>query len=166
MKSLKYISTDTPAGDFHIIMDTSDVALASGFGSLEPLVTRLSPMPNGFTLSVVRGHEYERLIKLYFAGEKDALKAIQYHQVGSDFQDSVWNAIAKIPYGDVVTYKELAVNAGHSGAVRAIGSTCGSNRLVLLVPCHRVVRSDGGIGEYVYGTRIKQVLLEGEGYPV
>ena len=162
MQTLRYISAKTPTGDFHIIFNSSEVALASGFGSLEALSKRLPGDIGGFTLSVAKGHEYERLVSLYFTGDRDSLKSIPYLQTGSDFQESIWSAMEKIPYGEVSTYKELAASAGYPGAVRAVGTTCGSNRLVLLIPCHRIVRSDGQVGEYVYGRSIKQYLLDME----
>lgn len=63
-----------------------------------------------------------------------------------------------------MTYAELAGAADSPGAARAAGSACAENRIALFVPCHRIVRSDGSIGEYFYGSQVKQVLLAHEGW--
>lgn len=66
-------------------------------------------------------------------------------------------------FGNTLTYKQLAENINNLDAVRAVGTACGLNLLLLLVPCHRILSSDGGLGGYVYGLDIKQKLLELEG---
>ena len=82
---------------------------------------------------------------------------------GTAFQQSVWEALRAIPPGETRTYKDIAAAVGRPGAVRAAGSACGDNVLAVLVPCHRVLRSDGGLGGYAYGLARKEKLLEREG---
>lgn len=82
---------------------------------------------------------------------------------GTDFQQSVWSALRAIPCGQTRTYAQLAAAAGRPAAVRAAGSANGANPVAVLVPCHRVVRSDGALGGYAYGPEIKRALLEREG---
>ena len=81
---------------------------------------------------------------------------------GTAFQQAVWGALCAIPAGETRSYAELAVAAGKPKAVRAAGSANGANPVAVLVPCHRVIRTDGGIGGYAYGTAIKQELLRRE----
>ncbi|MGB7374044.1 bifunctional transcriptional activator/DNA repair enzyme AdaA [Pontixanthobacter sp.] len=81
---------------------------------------------------------------------------------GTAFQEAVWQALRTIPPGETRTYAQIAAAAGHPGAVRAAGSANGANAVAVLIPCHRVVRSDGSLGGYAYGTAIKQALLERE----
>lgn len=81
---------------------------------------------------------------------------------GTAFQQAVWDALRAIPPGETRTYKEIAESVGRPGAVRAAGSACGDNVLALLIPCHRVLRSDGGLGGYAYGLERKEKLLERE----
>jgi AraC family transcriptional regulator of adaptative response/methylated-DNA-[protein]-cysteine methyltransferase len=81
---------------------------------------------------------------------------------GTAFQLRVWRELTRIPRGETVTYAELARRVGAPGAVRAVGSACGANPAALVVPCHRVVRSDGGLGGYRWGVERKRVLLEVE----
>ncbi|MCX6967053.1 MAG: MGMT family protein [Verrucomicrobia bacterium] len=76
----------------------------------------------------------------------------------SPFRQRVWEAIRRIPFGATVTYRELAVQIGHPQAARAVGSACAANRLLLAVPCHRVVASRG-LGGFALGLEWKRKLL-------
>jgi methylated-DNA-[protein]-cysteine S-methyltransferase len=82
----------------------------------------------------------------------------------ADFHVEVWHACRQVPYGRTVSYRELAARAGRPGAARAVGTAMRGNRFPLVVPCHRVLRSDGGLGGYSGpgGTAFKQRLLEME----
>ncbi|MCB2051598.1 MAG: methylated-DNA--[protein]-cysteine S-methyltransferase [Novosphingobium sp.] len=81
---------------------------------------------------------------------------------GTAFQEAVWRALQAIPAGETRTYAEIAAAAGNPRAVRAAGSANGANNVAVLIPCHRVVRSDGALGGYAYGTTIKSELLRRE----
>lgn len=81
---------------------------------------------------------------------------------GTAFQESVWQALRRIPPGETRSYAEIAAAVGRPGAVRATGSANGANNVAVLIPCHRVIRSDGTLGGYAYGLEIKQALLERE----
>ncbi len=81
---------------------------------------------------------------------------------GTAFQEAVWQALKAIPAGETRSYAELAAAAGRPGAVRAAGTACGSNPLAVVVPCHRITRSDGGLGGYAYGVERKRALLDRE----
>ncbi|MGD2157250.1 MAG: bifunctional DNA-binding transcriptional regulator/O6-methylguanine-DNA methyltransferase Ada [Anaerolineales bacterium] len=78
------------------------------------------------------------------------------------FQKRVWQALQEIPYGSTCTYKELAAAIGQPTASRAVAGACAANPTALLIPCHRAIRSDGGLGGYRWGIERKQALLEGE----
>ncbi|MES2494209.1 MAG: methylated-DNA--[protein]-cysteine S-methyltransferase [Pseudomonadota bacterium] len=82
---------------------------------------------------------------------------------GTAFQEAVWRELQRIPPGQTRTYAQIAAAVGKPGAVRAAGSANGANNVAVLIPCHRVVRTDGTMGGYAYGTAIKQALLEREG---
>lgn len=81
---------------------------------------------------------------------------------GSTFQLSVWNHLQSIPAGSVASYKDVAQAIGSPGAVRAVGTACGANPIAVIIPCHRVIRSDGKMGEYRWGLELKNKLLERE----
>lgn len=107
----------------------------------------------------------------YFAGVPEGFGAIALAPEGTAFQQRVWAALRTVPWGSVVTYGELAVmagrtGAGRSGAARATGGACGANPIPLIIPCHRVVRSGGGLGGYSGGDGVKQALLRLEGRSV
>jgi methylated-DNA-[protein]-cysteine S-methyltransferase len=163
MSMLHVITTSTPVGEFHMIIDQKDVVRASGFGNVDDLVLRLPPSLRSAGTTASSSHAYSKHIQDYFAGDKDALRRIVYEQDGSDFQRQVWQAIAQVDHGKTVSYKQLAEAAGNAPAIRAAGTICGLNRLILLVPCHRILKSDGSIGSYLYGPAIKEFLLKHEG---
>ena len=81
---------------------------------------------------------------------------------GTAFQEAVWQELRKIPEGETRSYSDIAAAIGRPKAVRAVGSANGANHVAVLIPCHRVVRSDGTMGGYAYGLEIKQRLLEKE----
>ena len=81
---------------------------------------------------------------------------------GTAFQERIWQELRRIPPGETRSYAELAAAAGHPNAVRAAGSANGANSVAVLIPCHRVVRSDGSLGGYAYGEAIKRELLARE----
>lgn len=81
---------------------------------------------------------------------------------GTAFQEAVWRELRAIPPGETRSYAEIAAAAGNPKAVRAAGSANGANNVAVLIPCHRVIRSDGSLGGYAYGLEIKRKLLERE----
>ncbi|WJY24670.1 methylated-DNA--[protein]-cysteine S-methyltransferase [Alteriqipengyuania flavescens] len=81
---------------------------------------------------------------------------------GTVFQQRVWQALREIPAGETRSYGELAAALGNPKASRAVGGANGANNIAVLIPCHRVIAADGGLGGYAYGTKIKRELLERE----
>lgn len=104
-------------------------------------------------------HHYLDLVQQYFAGETEALDQIGIQLRVSNFQRSVLQAMRQVKFGQTVSYSELAQRAGFPKAVRAVASTCRRNPLPLIIPCHRVIRHDGQIGQYAFGAELKQQLL-------
>jgi O-6-methylguanine DNA methyltransferase len=98
----------------------------------------------------------------YFAGQRREFE-LQLAPVGTDFQLKVWRALREIPYGAVRNYADIARAIGQPKATRAVGQANGSNPLPIVVPCHRVLASDGRIGGYSGGLDIKHRLLALEG---
>jgi AraC family transcriptional regulator of adaptative response/methylated-DNA-[protein]-cysteine methyltransferase len=88
--------------------------------------------------------------------------AIPLDVQGTAFQEAVWQELRRIPPGETRSYSEIAAAVGKPNAVRAAGSANGANNVAVLIPCHRVVRSDGSLGGYAYGLEIKQLLLDRE----
>jgi O-6-methylguanine DNA methyltransferase len=78
---------------------------------------------------------------------------------GTPFQKRVWSALARIPYGQTRSYKEIARAIGHPRAFRAVGNANGQNSMPLIIPCHRVIESNGGLGGFGHGVQVKKELL-------
>ena len=101
------------------------------------------------------------LLKDYFDGEINAINTIKVSQPGAPFSQSAWKAMRKVR--GTISYAELAERTGSPAAVRAAGSACAKNAIVLVVPCHRIVRTGGNLGNYAYGLNKKEWLLRHEG---
>ena len=100
----------------------------------------------------------------YFDGSRPDFDLPLDIDTGSDFQRRIWQTIADIPRGEVLSYAEVAMRAGFPNAFRAVGSACGANPVALVVPCHRVVASGGRLGGYGGGLDMKVWLLRHEGF--
>lgn len=96
----------------------------------------------------------------YFMGKRTVFDVPLDLSHGTDFQIKVWQALCQIPYGQTISYKELAQNVGKPTAYRACANANGKNLISLIVPCHRVIALDGGLGGYTGGVAIKQALLD------
>jgi O-6-methylguanine DNA methyltransferase len=81
---------------------------------------------------------------------------------GTPFQKEVWRALRRIPYGKTVTYQDVANDIGRGPSVRAVANAIGRNPFAVIIPCHRVIRSDGELGGYRWGADVKNVLLKRE----
>ncbi|MCH9741135.1 MAG: methylated-DNA--[protein]-cysteine S-methyltransferase [Epsilonproteobacteria bacterium] len=98
----------------------------------------------------------------YFKGLRRAF-SMPLLLVGSPFQKSVWEALLKIPYGETSSYKQQAQMIGNEKAVRAVANANGANAIGIIVPCHRIIGSDGSLTGYAGGLELKQRLLRLEG---
>ena len=81
---------------------------------------------------------------------------------GTSFQKKVWTALSRIPYGQTRSYKEVAQAISHPKAFRAVGNSNGQNSIPLIIPCHRVIESNGGLGGFGHGVKVKRQLLDFE----
>jgi methylated-DNA-[protein]-cysteine S-methyltransferase len=95
----------------------------------------------------------------YLSGNRRAFD-IPLLMVGTDFQKSVWNALTKVPYGAASTYSQIARDINNQRAVRAVGNAIGANPVSIIIPCHRIIRSDGELVGYSGGLSIKERLLK------
>lgn len=125
----------------------------------------LSFVPSGAILPPedAFGREVFRQLDEYFAGTRRVFD-LPIRMQGSDFQVKVWRGLMDIPYGETWCYGRLARHIGRPGASRAVGNANGKNRLNIIVPCHRVIRSDGSIGGYTGAdtdTKRQLLMLEG-----
>ena len=105
--------------------------------------------------------ETETQIKEYFQGKRKSF-SIPLHTPGTEFQQSVWMVLQNIPYGETRSYLEQATTLGNPKAVRAVASANGYNRIAIIIPCHRVIGSDGKLVGYGGGLHRKKWLLDHE----
>jgi methylated-DNA-[protein]-cysteine S-methyltransferase len=103
-----------------------------------------------------------RELQEYFAGERQTFR-VPLEAEGSAFQQAVWSALKKIPYGALRSYRDIAEQLGNRRAVRAVGAANGRNPIPIIVPCHRVVGSDGKLTGFAGGLPTKRALLDLEG---
>jgi AraC family transcriptional regulator of adaptative response/methylated-DNA-[protein]-cysteine methyltransferase len=101
----------------------------------------------------------EQQLGEYFAGVRQNFDLPLDHP-GSAFQERVWTELRRIPYGETIAYRDLAERVGSAQAPRAVGRANGSNRLAIIIPCHRVVAAGGGLGGYGGGLTAKRYLLD------
>lgn len=111
-------------------------------------------------------NEHTQLSDLAFEQVRQYLKGhrrtfdLPYELHGTEFQKKVWNALCQIPYGETRTYKEIASMVGNSKASRAVGMANNKNPLMIVVPCHRIVGTNGNLIGYAGGLDMKKALLE------
>ncbi|MEP6716428.1 MAG: methylated-DNA--[protein]-cysteine S-methyltransferase, partial [Terriglobia bacterium] len=103
----------------------------------------------------------EAQLQEFFAGTRQTFD-LTLNPAGSEFQKLVWAELMKIPFGQTISYAELAARAGRPGAARAVGRANATNPIALIVPCHRVIGSNGKLTGYAYGTELKEKLLDWE----
>lgn len=110
------------------------------------------------------GAEFESLLRVVIAAVEGPgdFSHIPLDVKGTAFQEAVWRELQRIPAGETRSYAQLATAVGRPKAVRAAGSANGANNVAVLIPCHRVINSGGGLGGYAYGLEIKRKLLEKE----
>ena len=159
-----YATTNSPVGPLLLAATPAGVVRVSfareGFDDvLTGLAARISPrvLEAPRRLDAVR-----RQLEEYFTGRRTAFDVPLDRRLATGFRAKALGAIAAIPYGHTGTYGSIAAAAGSPRAVRAAGTACATNPLPLLIPCHRVVRSDGSMGRYGGGVEAKRLLLEHE----
>jgi methylated-DNA-[protein]-cysteine S-methyltransferase len=153
----------TPIGVLSLIAE-ENIVLAAGFYGIDNLVSRLASEDAGQQIKKSsKIHIISDLVSDYFEGDINSLNGIKVRQPGAKFSQDVWKVLRKIPAGKTLSYAELAKRAGSEAAIRAAGTACGNNLIAPIVPCHRIVKSGGAIGNYGYGVKIKEWLLRHEG---
>lgn len=148
----------TPVGPFSLVV-AGDGVVAAGFAA-DPGDLELPSDPVTGTGDVAAA---VAAIAAYFDGELHALDAVPVRRRGGAFRVAAWDAMRRVPPGRTITYTALAAAAGNPRAARAAGAACAQNLVPLLVPYHRVVRSDDSLGGYYYGLPVKHWLLVHEG---
>ena len=156
-------SLDTPVGTLNLIAD-EQLLLAANLSNLKALKESLDTRYESREIKKVKKIPViSDLISDYFDGDISALNAIKVSQPGASFSQEAWKAMKKVRPGSVISYSDLADRAGSAKAIRAAGSACAKNAIVIVVPCHRIVKTGGALGNYAYGLGKKEWLLRHEG---
>jgi methylated-DNA-[protein]-cysteine S-methyltransferase len=167
MTEIQTASVDTPVGALHVFARGRDLValdfanrdgearsrLAARFGDVRYVPKR---DPAGAVTALLR----------YLDGELDALAALSVDAGGTPFQAKVWAELRRIPPGRTASYRDVARAVGAPNAVRAVGTANGANRIAVVIPCHRVIASSGGLAGYAGGIERKRWLLQHEGMPL
>lgn len=155
-------SVASPVGDL-VLAATSEGLVRVAFeregydAVLQQLADQVSPR---LLLAPQRLDPVAREIEEYFAGGRRSFDVRLDWRLSHGFRHDVLAQLCRIPYGTTRSYAQVAAAAGNAKAVRATGTACATNPLPIVVPCHRVVRSDGSVGAYRGGTAAKHLLLE------
>ena len=156
---------DTPAGPFTAVTDDEGAVLASGWtADAGALVALIHPDLRGDGTVRPRADlgPVTAAARAYHEGDLDAIAAVPVVQRSGDFLMRAWDVLRTVGPGEPVTYAGYAALAGRPAAVRAAASACARNAAALFVPCHRVVRTDGGLGGFRWGVDVKRWLLDHE----
>ena len=155
-------SHKTPIGTLNLIAH-EDVLLAANLSTMSAAKASLDEDDRsvGFK-EVKRLPVISELISDYFDGDVTALDSIKVRQPGAPFSQAAWKAMRRVKAGKTMSYADLADRAGSPAAIRAAGSACAKNAIVLVVPCHRIVKTGGALGNYAYGLNKKEWLLRFE----
>ncbi|HEU4621218.1 MAG TPA: methylated-DNA--[protein]-cysteine S-methyltransferase [Burkholderiaceae bacterium] len=165
MEPLYAHSLDSPLGTIHLRIDTQGRLVALDFDDgiartdavLAKRRARLKLIE-----SATLAREITMSIKAYFEGDVFAIDMIDVHAHGTPFQQSCWQALRRIPAGQTCSYLDEARAIGRATAIRAVGRANGANPIPIVVPCHRVIASDGSLGGYSAGLQRKVWLLDHE----
>jgi methylated-DNA-[protein]-cysteine S-methyltransferase len=156
----------TPIGDLHIVADREGNLRATFWADEEEDLRRvLERHYRGMQVELERAgdpHSLTSRLAAYFAGELHAIDSLPVETAGTAFQREVWRALREIPCGTTLSYGELARRIGRPAAVRAVGLANGSNPIGVVVPCHRVIGSNGSLTGYGGGIERKRWLLDHE----
>ncbi|WP_296701574.1 methylated-DNA--[protein]-cysteine S-methyltransferase [Algoriphagus sp.] len=109
--------------------------------------------------------EVKNQLEEYFSGKRKVFD-LTLELNGTDFQKSVWEAVNEIPFGQTTTYMKLSQKLGNPAAIRAVGAAIGANPILVILPCHRIIGTNGQLTGYAGGLERKQALLEIEGFPI
>lgn len=163
MTIIQYQFYQTPMGTLLLVAEDEAICLSHFGANRRELLTMLSrtfskaspksslsetSLPNNITQALDHYFKHGVLNKVF-----------NTPNLGTEFRRAVWEGIKQIPPGSTQSYSELAQAIGHPRAVRAVASACAANPLAVLIPCHRVIRADRGLGGYRWGLERKQSLL-------
>lgn len=159
---IAYRTVDSPIGPLLLAATEQGVLRVAFAGEgFDTVLQRLADRVGARILAApARTDPVARQLDEYFSGRRRAFDVRLDRQLSAGFRAAVQSLLPGVEYGRTVSYTELAARAGNPKAVRAVGSACATNPLPIVVPCHRVLRADGGLGGYLGGPGTKRYLLD------
>jgi len=156
---INYSFADSPFGKLLVASTSKGIChMAFVDGEEQQALEALrAHLPNAQYLQMVDRVQQNALF--VFSQDWSRLDEIKLHLKGTDFQIRIWETLLKVPTGGFTTYGDLAAHAGYTGASRATGTAVGHNPVAFLIPCHRVIKSNGEIGQYHWGTTRKNAII-------
>jgi O-6-methylguanine DNA methyltransferase len=153
---------DTPIGQLLAIADDNHLYLLK-FADQSDLADSRSLLSKALNTEIKQGgnpiiEQLEKELHAYFAGELEEFQT-PIHLLGTDFQIMAWQALQQVPYGHTASYQDIAIDINNPKATRAVGSSNAHNLLLIIIPCHRIIKADNSIGGYSAGILRKQYLL-------
>ena len=155
----------TPFGDLFVVSTFTDqpMVIGAGFGRKSDLLSRISHDRSELEISKnSNSNSISTAVSDWLDGDLSAFDLLVTEQIGSSFRQQCWKAMRKIPPAKTISYAQLASKTKSPNAVRAAATACAQNLIAPIIPCHRIVRSDGSLGRYGYGELTKHKLLEFE----
>ena len=146
----------SPLGYIRIFYDEGYIRAVQNIAHTHPAYE--AETQNKGSPSVLSDKAYGQLAE-YFEGKR-AVFDFPFYAEGTAFQKRVWEALCTIPYGEVCTYKDIAVKIGNPASCRAVGGANNKNPIAIVVPCHRVIGADGSLTGYASGLDVKKALLD------
>ncbi|NLJ44875.1 MAG: methylated-DNA--[protein]-cysteine S-methyltransferase [Bacteroidales bacterium] len=162
---IKTTVIETPLGEMKAAAVKEGICLLA-FADSQNLGSDLEELERIFGSGIRSGSNWhlwalKRQLKEYFKGKRKEF-SLKLVTPGTDFQKEVWNGLKEIPYGSTISYQEQAEKLNNPGAIRAVGHANGSNRIAIVIPCHRVIGADGSLTGYGGGLERKRWLIDHE----
>ncbi|UPT66034.1 MAG: MGMT family protein [Sphingobacteriales bacterium JAD_PAG50586_3] len=160
LKELKYYVGTSEFGDYVVLLNKNSIL------ELE-LTHDTSAYIDGIDkrypeAKITQAKNWDLAKKLFVPAKYDTIPQININLYGTEFQIKVWNELLKIPFGQTISYDDIAVTLGDKNASRAVGTAVGQNKIAYLVPCHRVVAKNGKLSNFRWGIERKKQLLSWE----
>jgi AraC family transcriptional regulator of adaptative response/methylated-DNA-[protein]-cysteine methyltransferase len=164
-KVIRTISIETPIGEMTACATRDGICLLE-FTDKRATGTHFEELSSVFQLKIKHGSNrhlraLRRQLREYFTGKRKVF-SLKLVTPGTEFQQRVWNELLKIPFGTTASYLEQAVSVNNPGSVRAVAGANASNRIAIVIPCHRVIGSDGSLVGYGGGLERKKWLIDHE----
>lgn len=164
MEKLRYEKMQSPVGELTMI-ESEDGLMRLDFETHHDILdTLLKTGQYVIAGSTLKNRDTIKQLKEYFDGKRKVFDIKLDIRGGSTFYRKVWNELKNIPFGEVRSYQEIAEAAGNKKASRAVGNANAHNPIAIIIPCHRVINADGGLGGFGGGPTVKKTLLAIEGH--